>query len=481
MEVTQRGRRILSRWLAVLGVNLCACSAEPSPATPGGGGSMPIIGAPAAGGSMSAPWTPMAGATGASAGSGGQVVQAGSAAPLAGIGASAGTGAPVAPADVSFHKDIRPIIEGRCLGCHVDGGAGPFALDSYAKVQELGALVVAAVTSRRMPPWLADDADCTKLRFNQRLSDAQVALFTAWMDGGFAEGNPADFVALNEERVREVGAPTIVMKATQPVSLPRGREWYECVPKQTLSEDTWVTAIQVVPDKDEYVHHAIVNVGGGQCSALGILADNVYSFRPGSQRLVFEEGDAMLIPAGSRIAVQYHYNTRFAPGATSDQSELHLWTLPAGQKPQRAITRMPNHDMAISIPVGAVDQREGEPATITSSYAPAGAELIGISPHMHYLGQTFQETLRKRDGTEVCLVDIPDWNQDWQLDYFYNPADYIPVASGDVVRQTCTYSNRPEDQGRDPEGNLFTPQWTTYGEDTRQEMCLGYIWFRHPL
>ena len=58
---------------------------------------------------------------------------------------------------------------------------------------------------------------------------------------------------------------------------------------------------------------------------------------------------------------------------------------------------------------------------------------------------------------------------------------YIPVSSGDVVRQTCTFSNRPEDQGRDPEGNLFTPVWTTYGEDTRQEMCLGYIWFRHPL
>jgi hypothetical protein len=140
---------------------------------------------------------------------------------------------------------------------------------------------------------------------------------------------------------------------------------------------------------------------------------------------------------------------------------------------------MPNHDMAISIPVGAVDKREGEPATISAEYA--GAEIIGISPHMHYLGQTFHETLRKRDGTEQCLVDIPNWDQDWQLDYFYLPEDYIPVTSGDVVNQTCTYSNRPEDQGLDPEGNPFRPMHTTYGEDTRQEMCLGYIWFRKPL
>lgn len=482
MRLTERRQGFLGCWLLIAGACLCACGAEPAAYANGAAGvagAAPTVGA-SSGAGGSAPTTPgVVPSGGAGAGS---PVQAGDAAPsLGGSGGSAGSGAPVASGEVSFHKDIRPIIEGRCLSCHVDGGAGPFPLDSYQKVQEAGALVVAAVTSRRMPPWLADDTDCMKMRHNQRLSDTQLGLFTAWMDGGFPEGDPAHFVALNEEKVREVGEPTVVMKATTPVSLSRGREWYDCVPMQTVREDTWVTAIQVVPDKDEYVHHAIVNVGGGQCSALGILADNVYSFRPGSQRLVFEEGDAMLIPAGSRIAVQFHYNTRFATAASSDQSELHLWTLPAGQMPQRVVKRMPNHDMAISIPVGAVDQREGEPATVTREYAPAGAEIIGISPHMHYLGQTFHETLNKGDGSEVCLVDIPDWNQDWQLDYFYNPADYIPVSSGDVVRQTCTFSNRPEDQGRDPEGNLFTPVWTTYGEDTRQEMCLGYIWFRHPL
>jgi hypothetical protein len=382
---------------------------------------------------------------------------------------------------VTFHKDIRPLMEARCNGCHVEGGAGPFRLDGWDKVQPLAAAVVKAVTTRKMPPWLADSTNCTKTRYDQRLTDAQIALFTAWQDGGFPEGNAADFVAITEEKVRDVGPPTITMKAAAAVRLPAGREWYECVRKQVIQQDTWVTAIEIVPDKDEYVHHAIVNSGGATCSALGLLSQNIYSFRPGSQRLVFEEGDALLIPAGSQIMVQYHYNTRFASAASSDQSELRLWALPAGQKPQRAIVRMPNHDMLINIPVGAVNQREGEPATISAEYARPGAEIIGISPHMHYLGQQFKETLHKRDGTQVCLVDIPDWDQDWQLDYFFRPEDYIKVTSGDRVDQTCIFSNRPEDQGRDPEGNLFTPIYTTFGEDTRQEMCLGYIWFRYPL
>jgi hypothetical protein len=125
-----------------------------------------------------------------------------------------------------------------------------------------------------------------------------------------------------------------------------------------------------------------------------------------------------------------------------------------------------------------VNQREGESQSIGSQFV--GGEIIGISPHMHYLGQSFKEVLRN-GGKETCLVDIPDWDQAWQLDYFFNPEDYIKVQSGASVSQTCMFSNRAEDQGKDPSGKAFTPMYTSYGEDTRQEMCLGYIWFRTPI
>jgi hypothetical protein len=445
-------------------------------------GGSPALGPLAGNPSVMPPITanPMGGAAAPTgqAGAGAGQTTAGTMAPS---NAGAGGAVAVPSGPVSYHKDIRPIMEARCYGCHVAGGAGGFELNAWDKVQPLAAAVVAAVTSRKMPPWLADSENCMKTRYDQRLTAAQLGLFTAWKDAGFPEGNAADFVAIVEEKVRDVGPPTLTSKSEDgPVSLRAGTEWYECVPNVRVSQDTWVTAIEIVPDRSEFVHHAIVNVGRSRdyCTALGIGAENVYSFRPGSQRLVFEEGDAMLIPAGSWINVQYHYNTRFAKGTNTDHSTVNIWSLPAGQKPMRAIARMPNHDMLINIPVGAVNQREGESASLS---VPAGGEVIGISPHMHYLGQSFKETLRKRDGTEVCLVDIPDWDQDWQLDYFFNPSDYIPATSGMVVDQTCMFSNRLEDQGKDPEGKPFTPMYTTYGEDTRQEMCLGYIWYRYPL
>jgi hypothetical protein len=180
--------------------------------------------------------------------------------------------APVAVAGVTYHKDIRPIVEARCLGCHVEGASGPFPLDTFERVQGLGALVVAAVTSRRMPPWLADDTDCTPIRDDQRLSDEQLTLFTAWEADGFPVGNEADFVALPGPTQREIGEPDVIIKATRPFQLTGGIEDYFCLRTDaSFAEDTFVTAMDMVPEHDEYVHHAIINVGA-TCSALGTLA-----------------------------------------------------------------------------------------------------------------------------------------------------------------------------------------------------------------
>ncbi|MET0385177.1 MAG: hypothetical protein ABW321_04420 [Polyangiales bacterium] len=421
--------------------------------------------------------TPGAGTAGA-----GAVATAGAAAPSV-----PGTTNPAAGGGMAtYHKDIRPVIEARCVGCHHDDGSGPMPLDTWEKLEPYKAIVAGVVKTRRMPPWPADASNCMKLRGDQRLTEAQLGLFASWEQADFPVGTEAEYAPLaGEPPAPMLGEPNVIVKARTPHALSAGQEYYACEQVDTrITEDTWVTAMDVVPENPEFVHHAIVSVGGGSCSALGTTAENIYSYRPGSRTLVFEKGDALLLPGGSVIAIQFHYNTKFAPRGMSlptDHSAFRLWTLPKGEQPERAIVRMPHHDLLITIPVGAVGQQEGGTASIGSEYTRAGSEIIGISPHMHYLGQTFKETLRNADGSSTCLIDIPDWDQDWQLDYLFNPEDYIPVSRGARVTQECVFSNRPEDQGSGPDGKPFTPQLTTFGEDTRQEMCLGYIWFRYPL
>jgi hypothetical protein len=476
--------RISSAHAAIVSAVLCACAGDLSDPTPGAP-PPPSAGAPVAG--QSAPPSGTAGAQPVTMQDPPPVVTtpppAGSAAPV--VTPAAGSAAPPTVAGgVTYHRDIRPLIEARCVGCHIKGGPAPFYLDTWPEVDMYKSAIVGAVQARRMPPWTADDTNCNKLRDSQRLSDAQLKLFADWQAGGFAAGNEADFTPLVEAPKPVLGEPTIIVKPTA-YQLRANDEHYQCLQTDAnIAEDTWVTALDVVPQHSEYVHHAIVSVGNGSCSALGTTAENIYSYRPGSRTVVFEQGDALLLKGGSSIAIEFHYNTKFAPAGMTlptDQSPLRLWTLPKGQKPQRAVVRVPHHISNLSIPVNAVDQVYNQTMRLGAEYTQPGAEIIGMSPHMHYLGQKFNETLNTSDGKSVCLVDIPDWDQAWQLDYMFDPSAYIKISSGASVSQKCVFSNRLQDQGVGPDGVQFTPAHTTFGEDTRQEMCLGYVWIRYPM
>lgn len=442
-------------------------------------------------GSAQAPPPPAPGMSVTAAGDASLPPQAASAAGTPTDG-SAGTQAdapvqPAAQASVTYHADIRPLMEVRCLGCHVEGGSGPFPLDTWERVEPYGALIVDAVGSRRMPPWLADSSECRKLAFDQRLTDAQLALFDDWAAGGFQQGDPQAYVPIVEEPPPVLGEPTLVTVATRPYQLRAHYEEYVCLQMDvSFPEDTFVTAMDMVPDNPEYVHHAIVSSGTGRCSALGTVAENIYSYRPGSRTLAFEDGDALLIPAGSQLAVEFHYNTAFTERGASlptDHTQFRMWTLPSGETPRRVITRYPFHDLSISIPVGATDATAGGTVAMTTASSPPGGrwapgEIIGVTPHMHALGKSFRETLRRADGSELCLIDVPDWDWEWQLDYFFAPEDVVPIQSSDRLVQRCVYSNTPEDQ-LVVDGVRRAPQYTRFGQDSADEMCLGYIWFRY--
>jgi hypothetical protein len=396
--------------------------------------------------------------------------------------------APTAPAatpvdGVTYHKSIRPIIQQRCVGCHFEGGAGGFSLIDWTAVQPAASSVVAQVMARTMPPWLADASpeDCVKLADDQRLSDEQLAMFAEWQSLGFPEGVPTDYVEPAPRAAVKLGEPSMLIQAAQPQSLRANWEQYIDTPMQvSFPEDTYVIGLDVKPEHESVVHHAIVSIGG--CTALG--SGNIYSYRPGSATVVFGEGSAMMIPAGSTLCTQFHYNTQYMKEIpTTEHSTLRLWTMPAGERPKYLVTRHPNHIMAINIPPGAMNQSIRSMISAGSALnAPAGvnrasAQIVGISPHMHALGVNFSETLYRADGSKVCLMNVPRWDWEWQIDYMF--AEPLVPQQNDRIEQICTYSNTPEQQLLDENGQPLTPRLTTFGEGTRDEMCLGYIWMRY--
>src|SRR6187399_1407650 len=58
---------------------------------------------------------------------------------------------------LTYHKDIAPLVQAKCAPCHHPGGGAPFSLLTYTDVSKRASFIKDVVESRYMPPWKADN------------------------------------------------------------------------------------------------------------------------------------------------------------------------------------------------------------------------------------------------------------------------------------------------------------------------------------
>jgi hypothetical protein len=102
---------------------------------------------------------------------------------------------------------------------------------------------------------------------------------------------------------------------------------------------------------------------------------------------------------------------------------------------------------------------------------------------MHYIGVGLKVKITRAnplpgEPTEECLVNVDDWDFDWQRSYQYDaPIEDLPtVGNGDIVEITCTYDNtidNPFVERALEELGLTDPVDVVLGEESLDEMCLG--------
>lgn len=56
---------------------------------------------------------------------------------------------------VTFNKDVLPVLQKNCQGCHRPGEVAPMSLLTYADARPWAKAIKAAVLTQKMPPWFA--------------------------------------------------------------------------------------------------------------------------------------------------------------------------------------------------------------------------------------------------------------------------------------------------------------------------------------
>jgi hypothetical protein len=199
----------------------------------------------------------------------------------------------------------------------------------------------------------------------------------------------------------------------------------------------------------------------------------------------------MLVQPGSLIVAQMHYNTQSA-APVADQSTIEF-ALSASVERQAAnllavdlgwISDGLIGGEAMVLPAGDPEVTHSTTLTHDSLLVLSALRSLGLQDsgplvihranhHMHQLGTRQVSTVQHADGTESCLLDIPDWDFSWQGAYeLVKPVVLYP---GDSLNVSCTWDNSEANQPY-VDGEVRAPTEVRWGEGTADEMCLAGLY-----
>ena len=180
--------------------------------------------------------------------------------------------------------------------------------------------------------------------------------------------------------------------------------------------------------------------------------------------MVYPEGFARKLPAGSTVSFQIHYT----PSGKATQDQLRMGLIFAKSEPRYIVETLalPKRDLRIA--PGAADHLE-----TTTRAIPSDINVIAFMAHMHVRGKAFKYELLTADGSET-LLDIPRYDFNWQLRYDLATPRFLP--RGSQLKITAIFDNSPGNQS-----NPDPTKLVKWGPQTYDEMMIGYIETYRPV
>ena len=407
-----------------------------------------------------------------------------------------GEGTEGEPAAVTYWRDVKPLLDAHCGTCHVDGGVTPFAIQTYEDTTAIAPAGLAAMHAGTMPPW-KPSSDCNSYVAERTMGEDVIEIVDAWVADGMPEGDPADEPPPLEREVQSLSRVDLTLEmpeAYAPVNAPDDYRCFVLPWPEEYDETVYVTGKAVVPGNTAMVHHVIAYIAppdaAAEYTALdeaepgpgytcfggtnGSIVGSVGGWTPGSFGADTPEGTGFPIEPGSMIVLQMHYNTL----GGSDDPDRSALQLKIDTEVERPAFMMPVvnpgwlSDGGMPIPAGEPDvvhKASFNPLLFTE------ADELTIHTamlHMHLLGTQGRMTVEHADGTEECILQVDDWDFEWQD--FYQLREPLTWKSGDTFGIECHYDNTAENQPL-VDGERQEPRDAQWGEGTTDEMCIGFM------
>ena len=400
---------------------------------------------------------------------------------------------------VTFSKDVAPILQAKCQSCHEPGSIAPMSLRTFQEARPWARSIKERVAARQMPPWHIDrSVGVQKFKNDMSLSDEQVATIVAWVDQGALEGNPADMPPLKPVETKlywqaehdGYGAPDLIVRSpeyTMP-AVSQDQWWRPTVDIPDLTEPRWVRMVEIRPTNIQgrkILHHSIAHlvlvddpdaVDKGTASGGRQQPDDVdlvnqrpdlmeWAIGKGYDR--YPDGTGKLIMPGEKISWDQHVHA--VGEAVTAGSELGIWLYPKGQEPKHRIylhgfTGLKNGTQGLDIPPNSISHTEG--FTVLKE----NTVITNFQPHFHLRGKAMQVEAILPDGSTQVVSYVDKFNFNWMTNYIYAEDATPAFPKGTIIHVTAYYDNTVANKNN-PDPN----QWVGYGDRTVDEMAHAWM------
>ena len=368
-----------------------------------------------------------------------------------------------------YSTEVAPIIVEHCSICHREDGAGPFAFNGYYSLVGWSAMVREVIMNKRMPPMQVDQTYGATPSAHV-LSAEKRQKIMHWMQAGAPRGegaaDPLAEVPLVKTFDWQLGEPDFVLQTPTNVIPAVGiLDYMYTEAALPFTEDRWVRAFQIDPGEERVIHNlsafivpADSDFWGEEHEALTSERRFLGSFVPGvNPATVYPEGTGVLIPAGHKLALMFHY---YSHGRVlEDTTTIGLYF--HDEAPAQEIVTRPVSTRFTLTP------NDNEQALQASYTFDQKATLLAVRPRMNQRGKHMKFDLTS-GGKAETLVSVPAYNYGWQPQYWLETP--LAVEPGTVVNVSGAFDNSLS--------NPFNPnprEAVEWGFGPAQEMFTGYL------
>jgi hypothetical protein len=392
---------------------------------------------------------------------------------------------------ITYYEDVAPILAANCQSCHRPVGknigslVAPMSLLTYDETRPWARAISRKVKAREMPPWFASGPK--GVFANERgLTDKEIETIVRWVDAGAPAGDknhaPPPAISIETDSGGwSLGRPDLIVRMPKPFFVADDAQdvqgtFHTLITDDMLPHDVTVRAYEFrvgtyIKGADT-VHHmcagirppGFVDEGANDAEGEGAAGLSLGCVAGGGEPNQLPADFGLELKKGSTITMNMHYYKQPGPGTGYwNQAEVGFF-FARGPIRHKVLSRSIG-TTGFEIPPHHPKYRIGAASTLKKDTL-----MLAYWPHAHLRAISARYTATYPDGRQEVLLDVPRYDQSWQVTYKYREPKLLPKGTRiDVIMEYDNTASRGAKRQFNP--NLAIRN----GPRTQDEMMLGFI------